>query len=209
MPVAKTPSAKRAPARAKKRTEARPEARSPLTRAALFGLAAVYLLVVWLDGVGSNLPARVLPRPVLFFGQIAALFRWAGQKQIDYRAEGFSCASRTWTEIDVRPYFPIDADNKENRFYRALQFHRRDRTVMQALERYVLDHANAGSEPPPFGGVRFSSLRIPYPEPGTRIERHVRRPLAEIPPDQKHDWYYTPERKRMERCGAVPPRSEP
>lgn len=167
----------------------------------LLGVAALYLTTVWLDGVGSNLPAKLAPRPWVYFGQIAALFRWAGEKQIDYRAEGWICAEHRWEEIDVLPFFPLDAGNKENRFYRAVQFYRRDRKVMRALESYVVSRHNAREPDKRIGGVRFSSLRIPYPAPGSRIEPYERKPLASYTQDQRHDWYWTPGSKRRERCG--------
>jgi hypothetical protein len=177
---------------------------------ALLSLATVYLATVWLDGVGSNLPAKISPRPWVYFGQIAALFKWAGQKQIDYRAEGFVCADKRWVEIDVRAFFPLDRGNKENRFYRAVQFYRRDRKVMRALEEFVLERHNARVETDKrIGGVRFLSLRIPYPEPGARIEPYERRELATYPPDQRHDWYWTPGNKRRERCGDHAPSHPP
>ena len=72
-------------------------------------------------------PRRSTPRPWLYFSQVAALFVNAAPKVIDYRAEGWSCTEHRWIEIDVRPYFRIDADNKENRFQRALQFYRKNR----------------------------------------------------------------------------------
>lgn len=173
-------------------------------RNVLVAVAAVYLAVVWLDGVGSNLPAKLLPRAALYFGQIAALFKWAGEKQIDYRAEGWVCGERRWVEVDVRPFFPLDAENKENRFYRAVQFYRRDRKVMRALDEYVVQRVNARGDRK-IGGVRFLSLRIPYPPPGSTIEPYVRKELAQYPPDQRHDWYWTPKSKRHERCGDRSP----
>lgn len=169
-------------------------------RYALVAIAGLYLADVWLDGVGSNLPTKVLPRSLLYFGQIAALFKWAGEKQIDYRAEGWVCAERKWVEIDPRPYFPIDRDNKENRFYRAVQFYRRERKVMRPLDEYVTSRYNA-SHDQKIGGVRFLSLRIPYPAPGTKIDPYKREELAKYPADQRHDWYWTPGTIRRERCG--------
>ncbi|CAN5730456.1 hypothetical protein BH11MYX4_BH11MYX4_42070 [soil metagenome] len=163
-------------------------------------VAGLYLATVWLDGVGSTFPAKITPRPWLYFSQVAALFVTAAPKVIDYRAEGWSCSERRWTEIDVRPYFRIDRDNKENRFQRALQFYRKNRTVMQALEAFVIKRSNAGGSPP-IGGVRFSSLRLSYPAPGEHVAPYERLPLATYAGDQRHDWYWTPKSRRAERCG--------
>jgi hypothetical protein len=176
---------------------------------ALVLLAVVYLGTVWLDGVGSNLPARLLPRPFVFFAQFAALFKNAGLMAIDYRAEGWSCSEKRWVELDVAPWFPIDADNKESRFHRALQFYRKERRVMQALEAYVIRRNNESSSRPPIVGVRFSSLRIPYPEIGARVERFELKPIASYPKDYQHAWYYTPMSRRRERCGEPPPPPPP
>ncbi len=169
-------------------------------RLALTFFALFYLVNVWLDGVGSNLPVRLFPRAWVYFTQIAALFRLAGAKAIDYRAEGYVCSERRWTEIDVRPFFRIDQDNKENRFHRALQFYRRERQVMRALEEFVITHHNAAGHPK-IGGVRFSSLRVPYPRRGDHVEPYRRRPLAQYPDDVRHPWYWTPRSHRAERCG--------
>ena len=91
-------------------------------RTVLVIVATLYLVTVWLDGVGSNLPVKVTPRVWLYFSQVAALFKNAGMMAIDYRAEGWSCADKRWIEVDVRPWFQIDSDTKEIRFHRALQF---------------------------------------------------------------------------------------
>jgi hypothetical protein len=168
----------------------------------------LYLADVWLDAVGSNLPGKLLPRAALYFGQIAALFTKAGEKQIDYRAEGWVCSEHKWVEIDPRPYFPIDADNKENRFYRAVQFYRRDRKVMRALDEYVMKHHNDARDRK-IGGVRFLSLRIPYPARGSTIEPYKRQELSSYPEEQRHNWYWTPGSMRRERCGEKPPATTP
>jgi hypothetical protein len=172
-------------------------------RYAVIALAGLYLADVWLDGVGSNAPSKILPRSILYFGQIAALFPHAGEKQIDYRAEGWICSERKWVEIDPRPWFPIDHDNKENRFYRAVQFYRENRKVMRALDEYVTAHHNA-SHDAKIGGVRILSLRIPLPPPGTKIDPYKREELVKYPEDQRHNWYWTPGSMRRERCGSSP-----
>lgn len=184
---------------------AEPAARSWKTYA-LVAIAGLYLADVWLDGVGSNIPGKLLPRSLLYFGQIAALFPHAGEKQIDYRAEGWVCSEHKWVEIDPRPSFPIDHDNKENRFYRAVQFYRENRKVMRALDEYVTSRHNASHDANKrIGGVRILSLRIPLPAPGTKIDPYKREELAKYPQDQRHDWYWTPGSMRRERCGEKAP----
>ena len=159
---------------------------------------------MWFDGVGSTWPAKVTPRPWLYFSQVAALFVNAAPKVIDYRAEGWSCSEHRWVEIDVRPYFRIDADNKENRFQRALQFYRKNRNVMRAA-RGLRRQAPQRGRRSQIGGVRFSSLRLPYPAPGEHVAPFEQRPLASYSGDQKHDWYWTPKSRRAQRCGAPEP----
>jgi hypothetical protein len=136
---------------------------------------------------------------------VAALFKSAGLMAIDYRAEGWSCSDRKWIEVDVRPFFRIDADTKENRFHRALQFYRRERKVMRALEDYVIRSHNAAAGRPTIGGVRFLSLRVPYPKLGDHVNRVERKPLEAYPEEMRHAWYWTPTSKRRERCGDKGP----
>jgi hypothetical protein len=162
-------------------------------------IAGLYLVTVWLDGVGSTWPAKVTPRPWLYFAQVAALFVNASPKVIEYRAEGWSCSEKRWNEIDTRPYFKIDADNKENRFQRALQFYRKNRMVMQALDDFIVKRQNAAGAA--IGGVRFSSLRLSYPKPGEHVAPYEHLPLTTYKGEQRKDWYWTPKPRRAQRCG--------
>ena len=176
----------------------------PLSKFA-WGLALIYLAGVFLSGTGSPLPARVLPRALAYFTQISRLFPHALTTVIDYRAEGYLCEGARWVEIDVRPYFPIDADDKESRFQRVMFFYREDRTTMRALEAYLMERHNGGSgeDGAPrtaIGGVRLLSLRIPFARPGEPEQRYRRRPLGDYPEDERKIWYYTPAARREERC---------
>src|SRR5690349_13059666 len=86
----------------------------PLLRRIATALAVAYLAAVWLDAAGTGIPNAVLPRPLRFFVQEAALFPRAASDAIDWRVEGWSCDARQFQEIDVRPYFPIHRDDKES-----------------------------------------------------------------------------------------------
>lgn len=180
---------------------------SSITRVIL-GLAVLYLAGVWLDAVGSKVPEKALPRAANYFLQIAALFTRASSSAIDYRAEAWLCSEKRWSELDVRPYFRIDEGEKENRFQRVMHFYREHRKTMQALEHYVLSsHADGRADDgvpadAAVGGVRFLSLRIPIPSPGLRVERTRREPVLKFAGEERHDWYWTPRAKRVERCGA-------
>lgn len=190
------------------------EARRRWLRVGLVIVAGAYLLTIWLDAIGTNIPYKFLPRTWVYFAQIAKLFPKAAEKVIDYRAEGWSCSDHKWHELDVRPYFPIDKDDKENRFPRAVQFYRRNAPVLQALDEFIVRKNNASSANDPIGGVRLLSLRIPFPKPGEKVEAFTRRPISTYPKDYRHNWYVTPKERRAERCGYTmkpdePPEAEP
>jgi hypothetical protein len=179
------------------------------TRLAVRALAVAYLAGVWLDGVGSTLPSHLLPRVPNYFLQIAALFPLAATMTIDYRAEAWVCADKKWEELDTRPYFPLDPDDKENRFQRVMHFFRQEETTMHALDAYLVDrHASGKGDDgidavKTIGGVRLLSLRIPLPAPGEHLERFRRLPLTEYPQEERHVFYHTPRSKAAERCGTT------
>jgi hypothetical protein len=180
------------------------------SRVALGALAGCYLAGVWLDGVGSTLPSHFLPRAANYFLQVAALFPKAATMTIDYRAEAWVCADRKWEELDTRPYFPLDPDDKENRFQRVMHFFRDDRTVMHALDDYLVEQHPSGKgadgiDPlKPIGGIRVMSLRIPLPAPGEALQRFGREPLSAYPESERHHFYHTTRAKAAERCGTTP-----
>ncbi len=169
----------------------------PALRRALLALGGAYIAATFLEGVGAQLH-RLVWRPLLFFCQIAALFPTAATHSIEYRAQGYACSNRV-LEVDVRPFFPIHADDKESRFDRAMFFYRTDRPTMEALEAYVLREYNR-TEPDKLGGVVFLSLRIPVPKPGSPFPRYERKPLADYPSEQRKVWYFTPHDTVQRRC---------
>jgi hypothetical protein len=179
----------------------------------LRAVAAAYLLGVWLEGVGWGSPQRaILPHWLAFFMQCAALFPRAAHYSIDYRAEAYVCDTGQWQELDVRPYFQIDVNDKESRFQRALFFYRRQKVVMNALERFLIEVHN--HEPQndgipdgaKIGGVRMLSIRGPLPEIGAPLVRVHWTPLAEIPMQERKQWYQTKSSKIAERCEGRRPR---
>jgi hypothetical protein len=174
---------------------------------------SIYLASVFLGSAGCPAPADTLPRPVLYFTQVACLFPRAATRAIDYRLSGYSCADQRFQELDHRVYFPIHPDDKENRFHRVGHFYRRNRTVMNALEDHIVERHNqrvARGEVPgdgvdgAIGGILLESLRIPLPAPGTAVERYRRVPLAEIPNEWRKRWYYTPVSRRRDQCKELP-----
>jgi hypothetical protein len=181
------------------------------------GLGALYLSGVWLEAVGSRIPAAVLPRTPLYFLQVAALFPRAATNVIDFRAEGWLCRERRWQEIDTRAYFPLDPDDKENRFQRVMHFFRDNRPTMHALDEFIVSGHAAGrlaradgiAEDVTIGGIRALSLRLPLPEPGAPLTRASRMPLSDYPKSVRKVFYYTPKSKRAERCGYREPATQP
>ncbi len=178
---------------------------SPLLPRILTIVAIVYFSAVGLDAIGSTLQTRLLPNVLTYFTQVAGLFPSAAVAVIDYRVEGWDCKASLWKEIDPRVDFPMDADSKENRFYRAMQFFRQRRPVMIALEEFLVDRHNArvqraAQEVGVIGGIRTQSIRIPLPQPGNKVTPYERRPVASYPTEEHHYWYLTPLSRREERC---------
>jgi hypothetical protein len=180
---------------------------STRVRLALVVLAVLYLAAVWIEGVRPDTLSGLVPRPLMYFTQIAALFPRAATMNVEYRAEAWICSAKKWVELDTRPYFPLDPDDKENRFQRVMHFYREHRQTMQALDAFLVGaHADGrvddGVDKAPIGGVRLLSLRLPLPSPGERVARPVRLPLSSYSEADRHEWYWTPKSKRAERCGG-------
>jgi hypothetical protein len=178
-------------------------------------LAVVYFAAIWSEAAKSGTAAKWLRVPaVAYFMQVAALFPGAARHAIDYRVEGYRCRDQAWVELDVSPWFPIDADNKESRFYRAIHFYgdqHPHRQTLRALDEFIVSHADGdaidaaaqGRGGDPIGGVRFVRLQVPFGAPGDGSARYERKPLSAYPADQRKDLYYTPESKRQERCTRI------
>jgi hypothetical protein len=164
-------------------------------------LAGIYALFVWMDGAGIGLPDAILPLPLRFFVQEAALFPHSARDAIEWRAEGWRCDLGRFEEIDVRPLFPIRRDDKESRFYRAMFFHYRQRRVLEALDQFVVREHNRAHPEARIGGVMLLDLRIPIPPPGTPEKRYERLPLADYPQGvERKYWYVTASDDRTRRC---------
>ncbi len=172
-------------------------------------LVALFLVGIWLDGVGTGIDTRILPRAFAFFLQVSALFPLAAHATIDYRAEGYDCKTHQFSELDTRPYFPIDTEDKENRFNRVMRFERHNGKTMHVLDDYLVDghnrsaHADGIPESDRIGGVRLMSLRIPIPNVGDKLERWSRKPLSFYPEKERHEFYRTPSSKIEARCVRV------
>jgi hypothetical protein len=169
----------------------------------VFLLAALYLALVWLDAIGTPV-LQALPPPLRFFGQVAQLFPRAAEQIIEWHAKVYRCDTGQFEELDVRPYFPIRADDKENAFDRAQFFYFKEKRVQRALDTYLSDgETRAGRRS---GGVMLLSLRLPLPEAGHVDVCYERRPLAEAPRDaERKYWYVTATDERAHRCAEPNP----
>jgi hypothetical protein len=169
--------------------------------------AAVYFLGIWLDAVGGTaITTKVLPGPVRYFTQVARLFPQAADMTIEWRAQGYRCATGKFDELDLRPYFAIRAEDKENRFDRAMFFFNHEKRVLDALDAYIVAHESALGPDHRIGGTMLLSARIPIPPPGTHEDRYQRVPLLQLPPSvERKYWYVTPQDERERRCAVVAP----
>jgi hypothetical protein len=166
----------------------------------LGALAVGYFGTVLLDVSGVDI-RKGLPGALAYFAQVACLFPRAATDIIEYRAEGIRCADGTRLEVDTRPFFLTRANDKENRFDRALFFFRRNARTLAALDEYIVAGYNARAAPADrIGAIELFSLRLPLPQPGQSFERYHRRPLAEIPTRFRKHWYTTPAELRGRRC---------
>jgi hypothetical protein len=172
----------------------------------LRALAALYLCVMFLEGPGWLGPFRVLPSSFLFLTQCSGLFVNASRAAIEYRAEGYVCSKGEWEEVDTRPYFPIDADDKESRFQRVMFFYRNNKKTMTSLDRFLVRshnehvHDDGDARDEKIGGMRLFSIRTPLPKIGDPPVHVHRRSLAEIPEDWRKVFYQTKSAWVTERC---------
>jgi hypothetical protein len=178
--------------------------------AALTVVSVAYFGFVFAEAYKAGSAAKRLPAPIAYFTQIASLFPRSARHVIDYRVEAFRCKDKAWEEIDPSPWFPIDADNKENRFYRTMHFfgEHQHRETLRALEDFIWGHyesdriaaAARGDGRPPIGGVRFVRVQSDIGAPGDVEARFAKKPLPSFGPDDRRDLYYTPESRREARC---------
>ena len=163
----------------------------PWLRRILAFLGGFYVFMVFYEAIGN-------PHPLFYFAQIAKLFPGRTQYTFEHRVQGYTCGGQL-VEVDVRPFFPIHSDDKENRFDRAIHFYSTDRPTMQALEAYVMREYNR-NEPEKIAGVAFTRIQSPIPAPGTDFPRFERKPLADYSEKERQVFYHTPKRVVDERC---------
>ncbi len=170
--------------------------------------AALYLFVLFLGGARAAGASHLFPKTLQYFTQVACLFPHALPVSIDYRLERWDCQAERFEEMDTAPYFPIRPHDKENRFKRLGFFHRRSRSVMEALEHYILTSVENPVSPEGrrFGGIRLISLRLPFPSLGEPVAPYQPAQLRELTPRQMKAWFFTPvSRRRLWCSGATAP----
>jgi hypothetical protein len=175
-------------------------------RAFLATVAGLYLACVLGDAAGVRLSPPV-PRPFLYFAQIASLFPHAAEYAIDFRVELYFCDAKQYHEIDPGPFFPAHEEDKENRFDRAMFFYccnekdPEDAVVKQALDEYLVASWNRAHPDQRVGGSLLMSLRAPIPRPGDVFPRYHRVPTRDLPKSViRKYWYRTPEELAAARC---------
>jgi hypothetical protein len=149
-------------------------------------------------------------QPFAYFTECTKLFPEADNVALEFHVDAWSCDQHAWVPIDPRPYFPIEADDKESRFQRLGYFYadrgtkEERRTVLYALDEWFVgrhasvDDGLAG----PIGGIRVIKVRRQLPSVGDPVERYVYRPLAVPPPDQAQELFHSPGKSRKDRCKA-------
>lgn len=168
-----------------------------------------------------HLPDTGVLRPVSFFTEATKLFADADTVAIEYRLDAWSCDAHAWVPLDPRPYFPIEADDKESRFQRLGYFYgdraggETRRTVMNALDEFVIAHHDGADDgvDGKIGGIRFYRVSRPLPQVGDEVPRYAFRPLSPPPPEAKlSELFHTRASIRKQRCGpgvSVPAELEP
>lgn len=167
-------------------------------------IALVFVAFIYYFALVKHIRVESL-RPFTFFTDATCLFPQADVIAQEFRLEGYSCERRAWEPLDPRPYFPIEADDKESRFQRLAYFYQHESIAMRALDDYIeARHGNADDGiAGPIGGIRMYRWGRPIPDPTTCIDRYVYRPLAPVPADQRKDkdYFHTPQSKIKARCG--------
>lgn len=179
-------------------------------RLALGALGALLIVDMLLGSIQSR-AQNIFPRPFRYFGQIACLFPRAKTSALEYRVLAYSCEKRDFAELDLRPFFPVNADHKENRLHRALYFFHDQPAVMRELEAYILRRYRAflaGTQRRlgtselrgPIGGIAVAKIREPLPKLGEKIPRYRRKRFLEFPTSQAAIGFRSRYRETIKRC---------
>lgn len=189
-------------------------ARGPGPRGLRIALVVVALL--YFLGLLKHPPQKSLLKPLAYFTECTKLFPEVDEYALEYRLEAWSCSARAWQPLDPRAYFPMEADDKESRFQRIGYFYNSNRTVMTALDEYIVAHHTGADDgvTGTIGGIRIYSVHRPLPQLGDDVPRYVYEPIAPVPldwrypkPDYKnkihldYSFFHTKRSVREKRCG--------
>ena len=182
-------------------------------RWALVGVALIYFWGLARESAhklfGTDVPEHgAWLQPAIFFTQATALFPQADEFAIEARLDAWVCETQSWQPLDPRPYFSIEADDKESRLQRLAFFYPRvaeDRVVMHALDDYIRAKHAAGADDGvhgAIGGIRLYERTQPIPPPGEPPLHYEFDPFSPVPPEQHKDKFYTKASDRKARCST-------
>jgi hypothetical protein len=168
-------------------------------RIAVAALAGLYLLLLLVQPAHRGWRA-----PLAYFLECTQLFPladWVGKSEAtkvpgakELRVEAWSCDRDRWEAMDPRPYFPIQADDKESRLPRMVHFYIEEsttaadaRTAAHALEQFLFSHHDSdGADdgvPGKLGGIRLQRVATPFGAVGDPVPRYHYDPFAPVPTD--------------------------
>lgn len=186
----------------------------PFFRNLLVLAATAYFLLILLNVTRKRWVYDRVPAIPRYFSQVADLFAASKINDVEYRAEGWFCRDGAYRELDTRPFFPIHAANKENRFSRAMHFYRGNGRVLESLASYIMrehnirapapDGAGGGEAFEYIGGVRLWAVLTPVPLPAEGAKRYRYIPLAESPWERRKLWYEPSSKALWKRCRERP-----
>lgn len=178
-------------------------------RYVLIGLAAIYLfiLVKHPDKKGWKVVFAHFAECTYLFPNADYVTAKDGHSIVpgskEFRLEGYSCLRRRWEWMDYRPYFPIQADDKESRFPRIVHYYIEEsrksdpvaRPTARALEDWLIPRHNDGNYGDdgidgPIGGLRISRLVRETGAPGDPVPRYEFDPLARPDASVRVDIFY-------------------
>ncbi len=169
----------------------------PPVRIAIAALAGLYLLLLVIQPAHRGWKA-----PFAYFLECTQLFPeadWVGKSDAtkvpgakELRVEAWSCDRDRWEPLDPRPYFPIQADDKESRLPRMVHFYIEEgttaadkRATAHALEDFLFEHHDHdGADdgvPGRLGGIRLQRVATPFDAVGDNVPRYHYDPLAPVP----------------------------
>jgi hypothetical protein len=166
-------------------------------RIAIAAFAGLYLLLLIVQPAHRGLRA-----PIAYFTECTGLFPeadWVGKSEAtkvpgakELRISAWSCDRNRWERFDPRPYFPIQADDKESRLPRMVHFYIEEsgdktdaRATAHALEAFLFAHHDGDGEDDGvsgrLGGIKLERVAWPFGEVAGDVPRYHYDPFAALP----------------------------